>query len=951
MFTLFSKIFNRSFKTQLIYGFTSVLITLILTYTYIISSYQSDFLKESAIKQAQNRSLSLAKSSKVWIMSNDYIGLDEVISNYALYDDLIFASVINIDAKVIAHTNRSLVGKYIADEKRMLYIQNAQQSLHHKDQQQIIFQNRDYLDIIQPIHQDETCLAFIHMRLDQTQRKAAIYSSIKQGVYFTVLSILLGIFFAYLLAKGLTNRLSVLMSSVQKFRLGKRNEKADESGVLEISELSHEFNILVDALNKTEDLNQQLQERLELAFFATQDGLWDWNIEKESIYYSPIWKKMIGYEDSELSNEMKNWESRVHPDDLKKALSALQEHIDGKTDKYYNIHRLLHKDGRWIWTLDRGKALYDLDGKAVRMVGTHTDISEDKAKELVYIQQAQIMTQVHDSVISTDLLGNITSWNFGSQKMLGYTQEEVIGKPMSIIHRDEDVLKYQNYALELLEKNSLNVEAFLVTKSKTAIPVSVSLSVLRDESSNIVGMIGVSQDISQRRIAEEELVKQKDILEYQAHHDALTELPNRVLFFDRLTQSTQKAMRNNKKLAVFFIDLDRFKQINDSLGHDYGDEVLKIVSLRLKALIRKEDTLARLGGDEFTILIEDLKYEHNLSYLAKKILDELIKPMEINNNTLYISSSIGISLYPKDDRDPINLLKYADAAMYKAKDEGRNNFQYYSAEMTQKALDYVKLESNLRFALENQEFVVYYQLQIDAESETIIGSEALVRWNSPKEGLIFPDKFIPLAEEMGLIVELDRLGMQTVMKQIVKWRKKGLNPGKTAINLSIKQLQSKDFLQVIQKLLDESGCLAKWIELEVTEGQIMTNPEEAISILHKLHKMGIELAIDDFGTGYSSLSYLKRLPIDKLKIDQSFVQELPNDEEDASITRAIIALSESLGLSVIAEGVETQEQKEFLLQNGCKNIQGYLYSKPIPAHEMELILYHSNEEGTIILKN
>ncbi|RLA83012.1 MAG: GGDEF domain-containing protein [Epsilonproteobacteria bacterium] len=935
---LFSQTINRSFKTQLIYSFTAVLILLIVTYTYIITSYQSNFLKESAIKQAQNRSLSLAKSSKIWIMANDYIGLDEVIQNYSLYDDLIFAAILNADAKVIAHTNRDLVGKYIADKRRISYIKHIEKSSSHDDHQKIIFQSDAYIDIIQPIHHKEEHLAFIHMRLDQTQRKAAIHATIKKGVYFTIFSILLGVLFAYLLAEGLTNRLSRLINSVQKFKLGKRSEQADEDGVIEISELSHEFNDLVDTLNKTEDLNQQLTERLELAFFATQDGLWDWNIKQDSIYYSPIWKNMIGYEDNEFSNDINNWESRVHPDDLKKVLFDIQEHIDAKTDKYYNIHRLLHKDGRWIWTLDRGKALYDKNGKAVRMVGTHTDITKHKAKELIYAQQAQIMSQVHDSVISTDIQGNITSWNLGSQKMLGYTQEEVMGKPMSIIHRDEDIHKYQSYALELLEKNSLNVEAFLLTKSKNAVPVSVSLSVLRDENFNPIGMIGVSQDISERRTVEEELIKQKNILEHQAHHDALTGLPNRLLFFDRLTQSTQKAMRNSKKLAIFFIDLDRFKQINDSLGHDYGDEVLQIVSSRLLGIIRKEDTLARLGGDEFTILIEDLEKECNVSSLAKKILDALIKPMEINHNTLYISSSIGISLYPKDDRDPINLLKYADAAMYKAKDEGRNNFKYYSAEMTQKALDYVKLESNIRAALKNEEFVVYYQPQIDASSETITGMEALVRWNSPKEGLISPAKFIPLAEETGLIVELDRWVMKTAIKQIVKWHKQGLSPGKVSINLSIKQLHSTDFLQVLQKILDDNNCLAKWIELEVTEGQIMTNPEEAISILHKLHDIGIELAIDDFGTGYSSLSYLKRLPIDKLKIDQSFIKDLPNDDEDASITKAIIALSDSLGLSVIAEGVETQEQKDFLLQNGCKNIQGYLYSRPLPTHDMQKML-------------
>jgi|GEM_PF-2899027 len=440
------------------------------------------------------------------------------------------------------------------------------------------------------------------------------------------------------------------------------------------------------------------------------------------------------------------------------------------------------------------------------------------------------------------------------------------------------------------------------------------------------------------------LNEQKSILDFQAHHDVLTGLPNRILFNDRLEQAIQKAKRQKTEFALFFIDLDRFKQINDSLGHIFGDKVLKVIAKRLQGVVRKEDSISRLGGDEFTLLVEDLKDEIDVSALAKKIILVLAEPIIIENNTLYITTSVGISIFPKDDMDADNLLKYADAAMYRAKEEGRNNYQYYSSEMTELALKRVVMEASLRKALENEEFVVYYQPQVNGKSGEIVGMEALIRWKHPTEGLIYPNSFIPLAQDTGLIIAIDRLVMKIAMKQVAQWYDKGLQPGILALNLAIKQLGQDDFIEVLLSIMQESEFKPQWLELEVTEGEIMKNPKSAIEVLKNVSDMDIEIAVDDFGTGYSSLSYLKRLPIDKLKIDKSFVDGLPNDEEDVSIARAIIALAHSLKLSVIAEGVESREQKEFLVKNGCSHIQGYYYSKPIPSDEMEEMLKRGRYE-------
>jgi diguanylate cyclase (GGDEF)-like protein/PAS domain S-box-containing protein len=448
----------------------------------------------------------------------------------------------------------------------------------------------------------------------------------------------------------------------------------------------------------------------------------------------------------------------------------------------------------------------------------------------------------------------------------------------------------------------------------------------------------VIRNITDKKKAEEKLLKQQEKLIYQAYHDALTGLPNRVLLYDRLEQGIEKSKRSSLKLALLFIDLDHFKEINDSLGHDIGDKVLKSVTKKLHEIVRDEDSLARLGGDEFTVVMQNLKHGQDASILAQKILKIFAEPIIMDSNELYVSCSIGISLYPDDGDSAQNLLKYADSAMYKAKEDGRNNFQFYSSDMTEIAFERIVMEASLRNSLKNGDFIVYFQPQIDAKNKKLIGMEALIRWNHPSMGIVSPAKFIPLAESTGLIIELDRFVMKSAMTQLVKWYEDGLNPGVLALNLSVKQLQHKDFISVFKKMMQDTRCKPQWLELEVTESQIMTNQQKAIEILNDINNLKVNLAIDDFGTGYSSLAYLKKLPINKLKIDQSFIRDLPSDEEDVAITKAVIALAKSLNLDIIAEGVETEKQKEFLIQHGCEKIQGYYYSRPIPSDEMESFL-------------
>ena len=447
----------------------------------------------------------------------------------------------------------------------------------------------------------------------------------------------------------------------------------------------------------------------------------------------------------------------------------------------------------------------------------------------------------------------------------------------------------------------------------------------------IASTVALSLEIERRK-------KTEDKLQHQADHDSLTSLPNRPLFMDRLNQAIKQAHRVDSAIAVFFLDLDHFKEINDSLGHAVGDAVLIKVTKLLKQYIRDVDTIARLGGDEFTMMMTSVKSVEQVSKIAQKLIDILKEPIVIDQHQLHVTSSIGISIYPNDGQSAETLIRNADSAMYKAKDEGRNVYQFYTVDMTERAFERVLMESNLHRALANEEFTIYYQAQVNAENSSIIGMEALIRWKHPDLGMVSPAKFIPLAEETGLITQIDRWVMKNAMRQVSQWYKEGLNPGRLSLNLAMKHLKENDFIEYLELCLEETECQAEWIELEITEGKIMKDPENSIKKLIEINDMGISLAIDDFGTGYSSLAYLKRLPVNKLKIDRAFVKDLPDDEDDVAITQAIIALAKSMKMTLIAEGVETVEQKDFLLEHGCSVIQGHFYSKPIDVEKYTQLL-------------
>jgi diguanylate cyclase (GGDEF)-like protein len=454
----------------------------------------------------------------------------------------------------------------------------------------------------------------------------------------------------------------------------------------------------------------------------------------------------------------------------------------------------------------------------------------------------------------------------------------------------------------------------------------------------------VGHDISERKRAEEKI-------QYLATHDALTGLPNRLMFNQLLNHAIQAARRYQRQFAVLFIDLDRFKTINDTLGHEAGDQLLQEIGARLKQTLRASDVVARLevdegvvarlGGDEFVILIEEVNDLSQLKTVSHRILSAVIKPMIIMGEECRITASIGISIFPKDAEDEQSLMKNADIAMYFAKEEGKNNFQFYSMDIQSKLLEHLSIETNLRYALERNELSLHYQAKVNFKTNVITGVEALLRWQNPSLGSVTPTQFIPVAEETGLIISIGKWVMKTACAQNVAWQKQGLPVVCMAVNLSLRQLTDENLIDDIRTALNDSGMAPNLLELEITESMVMHNPARMIAVLAKIKSLGVRLAIDDFGTGYSSLAQIKHFPVDTLKVDRSFIRNIPQDAEDKAITEAIIAMGKTLSLTVVAEGVETLEQMNFLKEHACDEMQGYYFSKPIvPEQFAELLRKH-----------
>jgi diguanylate cyclase (GGDEF)-like protein/PAS domain S-box-containing protein len=567
-------------------------------------------------------------------------------------------------------------------------------------------------------------------------------------------------------------------------------------------------------------------------------------------------------------------------------------------------------------------------------------IERKAVEDALYVEKERAVVTLNsmgDAVLCTDISGKISYLNLVAETMTGWCREEAIGKPLAEVFQiiDGATRKTARDPMDMaVEQNrtvGLTVNCVLIRRDGYESAIEDSAAPIHDRGGRVIGAVIVFHGVSAARAMTHQMT-------HSAQHDPVTSLPNCLLLSDRITQAIALARRQSRPIAVIFLDLDRFKYINDSLGHAIGDQLLQSVSKRLLAGVRGSDTVSRLGGDEFVILLSEIAYPEDAATSARKILLSLNAPHSVGGQDLHIDGSIGISVYPEDGEDAETLIKNADTAMYHAKENGRNNFQFFKAEMNVRAVERQSLEGSLRRALERKEFLLHYQPKVNLETGEITGVEALIRWRQPDRGLVPPSQFVPIAEDCGLIIQIGRWVLREACRQARAWQDAGLPPVPITVNVSAVEFRDKGFVESVRRTLSETGLEARYLGLELTEGVLMEDAESTAAVLQELKVMGVQLAVDDFGTGYSSLSYLRQFPIDVLKIDQSFVHQITADPDDSSIVSAIISMGKSLKHLVVAEGIETQEQRAYLQAQRCVEGQGYLFSRPLAAAQFAQLL-------------
>lgn len=577
-----------------------------------------------------------------------------------------------------------------------------------------------------------------------------------------------------------------------------------------------------------------------------------------------------------------------------------------------------------------------------RTAALTAEIAERKQAEIAIRKLSSAMEKVADSIFITDINGVIDYVNSAFEKNTGFSADEVIGKTPRVLKSGKhDELFYQQI-WETLLKGEVYRNVFINRRKNGQLyHEAVTITPLTDEHGIIVHYISSGRDIT-------ESIHTQERLHHLAHHDVLTGLPNRALFVDRLKHALKRAERRKRSVAVLFLDMDRFKLVNDTLGHEAGDRLLQAMATRLQTAVREGDSVARFGGDEFAGFLNDVASPEDVAFIVEKVLEALAPPFTIDGHELFISGSVGVSLYPHDGVDAKTLMKNADTAMYRAKQRSGNTSEFYHADMNAHALARLQLETGLRHAIERQEFVLHYQPQFEIKTGAIVGIEALIRWQRSDMSLLSPMEFVPLLEETGLILAVGEWMLHTACQQHQAWMAAGLPSVRMAVNISGRQFEGKNLIQSLQRVLKNIPMQATALELEITESILMKNGDTDIESLQALHEMGMRFAIDDFGTGYSSLTYLKRFPIDILKIDKAFVHDITVDTDDAAIVSAIISMAHSLGIKTVAEGVETLEQLELLHKKGCDFAQGFYFSPPIAGPEMEKLLIQQLCPSTLV---
>jgi diguanylate cyclase (GGDEF)-like protein/PAS domain S-box-containing protein len=666
------------------------------------------------------------------------------------------------------------------------------------------------------------------------------------------------------------------------------------------------------------------EERLKLSLWGSGDEMWDWNIKSGKIFRSNIWGILEFPQDGKRNVGAD--QTNIHQHDIPRVREALNQHMEGNSEHFEATYRVKDKNEKWIWVLDRGKIVErDEKNNPRRMTGTLKDISQIKRADERLKLFAKCIENISDAIVIYDRQFAVVDTNKAFQNITGKNKLQMQG---TLLNFDQYTDSFnQKVKQHLMTKGNWHSEIKNKRDNGEIYSTDFNIDIIRDDSGNISHFVGVFSDITKRQQTESEL-------RTLANTDTLTGLPNRAYF-----QANQQKLVNSKiPHALLVFDLDNFKKVNDSLGHEVGDILLCKVAERIKILGRNQDTIYRLGGDEFSLIVENTNDLHTITHIAKEVLKSIALPLRLKSQEIVLYSSIGMVIYPEDGTSPQELLKNADTAMYHAKNTGGNKYQFFSDSMNKTAVKRLQIESLIRHGLKEDLFSVFYQPKIEIATGRIAGMEALVRFETPNKGIISPVVFIPVSEETGQIIDIGEVVLRKACFATKKWIDTGIFDGRVAVNLSAVQFTQPNLVAMIADTLKESGLLAKYLELEITEGTVMDSPQKAIDTMLQIRAMGIHLSLDDFGTGYSSLAYLKKFPLNTLKIDKVFVDDIETSEQGRNMVATIVTIAHNLGMQVVAEGVETNQQLIFLSGLHCEQLQGYLYSKPLPKSDFQKYL-------------
>jgi len=911
---------HSSIKYRFVIGFSAATLLLMVTAGYVQYQLQREALDRRGIERAKLLANSLAKSSSYLMLANDVVGMQEIMASLSGTIDLKRVFILNNRGEVVASTQPKEIGMAATDAVSKKLLMSAPEPTLLIDQANLI-------DVAMPVMAGKFQVGWVRVELTRESQYSDLNRVKIMWLVFALLGVLIVVVVTLWLSQSLTQGLRKLMQVTDSVSKGNREARATIESKDEIGVLAGDFNAMLDAMHEIDLRFRQLAENIGQVFWMTETD------KKTMLYVSSVYEEMWGRTVRSLFQSPMSWMDAIYEQDRQRILDAMPKQVQGLYDEEY---RIVRPNGEIRWIHDRAFPIKDANGFVYRTVGIAEDITLRKqADEVIRISAAAFET--HEAIMITNADDKIIRVNKAFQKTTGYSSEEVTGQNPSILSSGRhDRAFYAEMWQQLHSVGAWSGEIWDKRKNGQIYPKWMTITAVKDESGKTTQYVAIFNDISARKMAEEEIRN-------LAFYDSLTRLPNRRLLMDRLIAALSISMRSRLYGALLFLDMDKFKTLNDTLGHDYGDMLLVEVAARIQSCVREVDTVSRLGGDEFVVLLEDVdihaeEASQKVALIAEKIRASLAAPYQLKDNEYHSSPSIGVSLYRGNAESAETILKHADMAMYQVKDAGRNAVRFFDPKMQQAVETRASLESDLRHAVSDRQLHLYYQIQVDGEQRAL-GAEGLLRWIHPKRGMVSPAQFIPIAEESALILEIGDWVLAEACRQLGTWSKsEKTRELSLAVNVSARQFKQIDFVDKIAAVMSLYDVEASHLKLELTESVVLNDVVDVVSKMHALKALGVKLSMDDFGTGYSSLSYLKQLPLDQIKIDQSFVRDMTSDQDDIVMVQTIIDLAKNFRLNVIAEGVETEGQLTLLKSLGCLSYQGCLFSKPLPVEQFEVLL-------------